>query len=74
MLLESGKTAKSGCIEFKDFIVAVHLVSQKLPNERELVSALQIFDKANTGYINKEVLKGILIKIGDIIPEKDVIE
>lgn len=52
--------------------MATFLVKDKLPNEKELYNALQIFDKTNTGTINKDMLKGVLTKIGDIIPEKNV--
>lgn len=68
-----GSMRRPGFIEFKDFVVAVHLVQSKLPNERELSSALHIFDKESPGFVNKETLRGILIRIGDILPEEEVL-
>ncbi|KAL4482188.1 hypothetical protein ABPG72_015001 [Tetrahymena utriculariae] len=58
-------------IEFKDFLVAVSLVQHKLPNEKELQEALKLFVKHKEYDVNRETLKGVITKIGDIITEKE---
>ena len=67
---------KTGEIDIRRFFQAIALVQSmnNKENEEVLKKAFQGFDKENTGAINSEEFKKIMITLGDILHESEVKE